>query len=243
MILFWLPLPSLLRVQAVNTHWRDLIRDSTILQQQLFYKPEKAEEIWLAEVSNLPAQQRPLPRNYKSSLRVLASVLPTSEVLKTYHGLMATPVRFNPLFLKPDPVSGEPEDVDVKVDRKCIAEYQPRLLELLSSIQQHSMREMLLTQPPVTSLNVEVLVKRRATEYTIPGVMFRGSRDKGLWSIQVTDPHGVRIGQVAEALEKGAMLQRAGAVKLFMHGVIVPAEADVVVVQRRTKKWHEHGRK
>ena len=74
MILAWLPLPSLLRVQAVNTGWRDLIQTSSRLQQHLFFKSEPVAKIWLVNIANLPDRQHPLRRDYKTSTRVLAEV-------------------------------------------------------------------------------------------------------------------------------------------------------------------------
>lgn len=237
MILAWLPLPSLLRVQSVSTPWRDLIRDSLILQQHLFFKPEKSDKVWLAEVANLPAQNHPLRRDYKSSLRVLAEISRASKFLTTYHGLIATPVRANHLFLHLDPFGGDPNDIDRKVDRGFIGEISLGNT-FLQTISNHSMRDMLLTQPPVTSLCAEVLVRRQPLEEIPVGLMFPTSGDCGLYSAKIMETEGVRLRQIAEALEQMGMLHRAESIKLFMNGVVEPTDADEKEVRRRTDEWH-----
>jgi hypothetical protein len=208
-----------------------------ILQQHLFLKPEKSDKVWLAEVANLPAQNRPLRRDYKSSLRVLAEISRASKFLTTYHGLIATPVRSNHLFLRPDPFVGDPNDIDKKVDRGFIGAI---VIDnnFLQTIKHHSMRDMLLTQPPVTSLCAEVLVRRQPLEEIPVVLMFPTSGDCGLYSAKIIQPEGVRLHQIAEALEEMGMLHRAESIKLFMNGVVEPTEADDEEVRRRTEEWH-----
>lgn len=57
-ILFFLPLPDLLRVQAVSSHWQQTIQRSSQLQERLFLKAAKRNDtVWLARVSCLPRTQ------------------------------------------------------------------------------------------------------------------------------------------------------------------------------------------
>lgn len=236
MILALLPLPSLLRVQAVNNQWRSLIEDSTMLQQKLFFKREKNDKIWLVEISNLPSQQRPLPRKYESSLHVLAQVSRHHEALKDHLGLIATPVTVNPLFLHFDPFVNDPQNVDKKVDRGYIAEVCIDH-SFLQTISQHSMREMLLTQPPVTHLCAEVIVLRRPGEDISVGLTFTGSDDWILFSAKIIESDGIRLHHVVSAVEKMGMLERAESIKLFMSGVVEPSEGEIKEVRSRTKAW------
>ena len=238
MILAFLPLPSLLRAQAVNSHWKSLIQDSMQLQQQLFFKPEKEDKIWLVEITNLPSQQRPLPRRYASSLRVLAQTSRQHEVLKDHHGLIVTPVTVNPLFLHPDPMVKDPADVDKKVDRGYIGEYWLSH-RLLRTITQHTMRDMLLTQPPVTNLCVEVTVVRRPEEDIAVGLTFPGSEDWLLFCAKVIEPDGIRLHHVVSAVKKLGVLERAEDIKLFMCGVVEPSEGDMKEVRSRTTAWQQ----
>jgi hypothetical protein len=240
MILSWLPLPSLLRVQAVSTGWKNLVRDSSLLQQKLFLKGEKTDKIWLVDISNLPAQQNPLRRDYRSFTRVVAEVPSNSDVLKFFRGLVATPVRVNHLFLRRDPFLKIPESIDKKVDRGYVAEYAAPL-NLLLAIKQHSMRDMLLTQPPVTHLCVEVLVKRRPHEHIDVGLTFRQSSDYGLYSAKIIEPGGVRLHQIAEALKRIQMLHRAESIKIFMCGVVEGTEEESREARKRTEKWLRRG--
>ena len=236
MILSWLPLPSLLRVQAVSTDWRNLIRASSLLQQKLFFKGEKVDKIWLVDISNLPAQQNALRRDHKSFTRVLAEVSSNSDVLKSFHGLVATPVRINHHFLRYDPFLKVPESIDHKVDRGYVAEYAAPL-HLLLSCKEHSMRDMLLTQPPVTHLCVEVLVKRRPLGDIAAGLTFRQSGHYGLYSAKIIEPGGVRLHQIAEALERIQMLHRAESIKMFMCGVVEGTEGESREARKRAEKW------
>ena len=236
MILALLPLPSLLRVKAVNTKWKGLIEDSTMLQQQLFLKSEKDDKIWLVEISNLPSQQRPLRRDHRSSLNVLAQIPRHHEALNDHHGLIVTPVRVNPLFLHFDPFIKDPQNVDKKVDRGYIAEICIDH-NFLQTISKHSMRDMLLTQPPVTSLCVEVIVLRRPGEDISVGLTFTGSDDWILFSAKIIEPDGIRLHHVVSAVEKMGMLERAESIKLFMNGVVEPSEGEIKEVRSRTKAW------
>ena len=236
MILALLPLPSLLRVKAVNTQWKGLIEDSTMLQQQLFFKSEKDDKIWLVEISNLPSQQRPLRRDHTSSLHVLAQIPRHHEALNDHHGLIVTPVRVNPLFLHFDPFIKDPQNVDKKVDRGYIAEICIDH-SFLQTISKHSMRDMLLTQPPVTSLCVEVIVLRRPGEDISVGLTFTGSDDWILFSAKIIEPDGIRLHHVVSAVEKMGMLERAESIKLFMNGVVEPSEGEIKEVRSRTKAW------
>lgn len=50
-ILLLLPLPDLLRVQAVCRQWQQVIQSSSPLQEKLFLRPAKQDTTWLVEVS------------------------------------------------------------------------------------------------------------------------------------------------------------------------------------------------
>ena len=145
-ILALLPLPSLLCVQAVSKQWQTVIRDSLILQQKLFLKPAKDEIVWLVDITNLPAQQRPLRRDFKSFLRVKALVSRPSEELKAHHGLVVTPVKINPLFLESMRLA-DTLDLDIRVDRATGVELNVPFSKL-KMLQNHSLLNMYLTQPP-----------------------------------------------------------------------------------------------
>lgn len=241
LILSLLPLPSLLRAQAISKSWRDLIADSTTLQHQLFLKPEKSSKIWLVQVANLPAQLRPLPRNFKSSLRVLTEVPANSRILETWRGLVATPVRINRLFLEPDPFLDDPGDVDQKVDSGFVAQFNAPE-DLLQNISNHSIGDMLLTQPPVTNLCVEVLVTRSRGEPIAVGLTFRTGGQYRLYSAKIFEAEGIRLRHVAEAMEKEGILDhldRSQGIKLFMSGVIEASEEDFEVVRERTEEWEQ----
>lgn len=232
MILFWIPLPGLLRVQAVNKRWRDLVSGSSTLRQQLFLKPAKVERLWLVEIPDLPSQQRPLRRDYKSALRVLAEVPSNSETLKTFHGLTAMPMQINPLLVCHEPWLEVADSIDKIVDQGYVAEYAAPH-NLLQTIGLHSMRNMLLTQPPVTNLCVEALVVGKPNNDAASVSKFRKFH-----SAKIVEPEGVRMHQVVDAMEKMNALERAESIKFFMNGVVEATERDEWAVRKRTEDWY-----
>ena len=232
-VLTLLPLPSLLRAQLVCKQWQRVIQNSSVLQQDLFLQPAKDELVWLVDIVNLPAQQRPLRRDFKSHLRVIAAISRNSEDLRRHFGLVVTPVRLHPLiFRQSRSISG---NIDLKVDR-------PDELTLsisfnqLKELEHHTLQYMFLTQPPVRNISIEVFL-----DYREPRLQnFSFDRRTDAVAAKIFDEGGVRVGQVVAEVAKMAVLGDAlDTIVIQMHGVVEATEENEEVVRERSKQWRD----
>jgi hypothetical protein len=236
-ILVHLQLPDLLRVNTVCKQWFSVIKGSSQLQQALFLHPAKDETAWLVDVVNLPSQIHPLRRDYKSSLRVKAAVSTTSEEYKDHHGLIATPVQLNPLFLHLSPEEMK-SNIDAQVDSTTEVEFSISRMHL-RKLRYHAAMDMFLTQPPVR----QVCVESTRGEHDRAGAIYHLLANHGGYvpedaASQIYHKEGVRLKHVHDAvLRLGGDSLGIGLVRLFLSGGVVPADEDEKVVAERTEEW------
>ena len=246
-VLAYLPLPSLLRAQAVCRDWQSVVKGSSLLQQRLFLEPIKDETVWLVDVTNLSAQQRQLRRDFKSFIRVRAEALRNSDDCKLHHGLMLTPASINPLFLRTgvldmrSPHYHESE-IDVKADNGVPVQLTLSIPEL-EMLRAHTVRDMLLTQPPVRQVCVEAKLidddSDQPEEVTIHGLYFLAGMPRGP-AIQIYDGAGVKLGSVLQAVEDMSKVSKGfEQVDIHLSGVVEVSAADKQVVQKRTEEWRD----
>lgn len=224
-ILMFLPLPSLLRVQAVSRQWNQVIKNSSPLQQNLFLQPIKHEKVWLVDITNLPAQQRPLRRDYQSFARIRCAVSPKSEALRLHHGLVVLPVSFNPLI----PCDG----ITTLPNLDAYAFHgTPLSFVLFEQFKGQTAENMFLTQPPVKHLTLEITTLTPDLEGPT-----RDS-DETICTVKVSKENGVRLKDIISAIEAGIAAENMYYTRhsIFMHGVMVVSEDDERVVETRTKQ-------
>lgn len=235
-ILALLPLPSLLRVQAVCKQWRAVIQDSSLLQQQLFLQPAKDETVWLVDILNLPAQQHPLRRDFRSFIQVKAAVPRKSKALKTHHGLIVTPVRVNPLFLCSLDTPGGAANIDLRAERGAAAEFSLPWSEM-KSLEGHSAQGMFLTQPPVQHLSLEVNIRHEAAGMSTEDNILQQRSSYGEHSIQVSNEGGIQLWNIISALDGMETSGLINEIFFYMKGVVEISDSDEEVIKERTSKW------
>jgi hypothetical protein len=231
-ILVLLPLPDLLRCQAVTQQWRTVIASSLPIQQKLFLKPIKAETAWLVDITNLPAQRHPLRRDFKARMRVKAAVPLKSPQYKSHYGLSTIPVKLNRLLMQRTPQMRAHGFKDLTIDQRVDQSTTMgigSLLQTLSKleIKQHIFMDMLLTQPPVTE-----------------AVVSSWSAGEGLvndrnHTIQIQEDEGVRLNHVMNELNNSLAGQEALFVDVLLNGVVSPSEEDEALVAERTVAWRK----
>jgi hypothetical protein len=231
-ILVFLPLPDLLRCQAVTQQWKAVIANSLPIQQKLFLKPIKAETAWLVDITNLPAQRHPLRRDFKARLHVKAAVPLKSPEYKSHYGLSTIPVQLNRLLMQRTPQMRAHGFKDLTIDQRVdqtTTMSVGSLLQTLSKleIENHIFMDMLLTQPPVTQAVVSCWAS---------GMGFADERNH---TIQIQVDEGVRLKHVMNELNKSLVGEEASYVDVLLNGVVSPSEEDEQLVAERTAAWRK----
>ena len=241
-ILTLLPLPTLLSVHAVCRSWEAVVQKSSVLQQKLFFHPAKEETVWLVNITNLPAQQLPLPRHFRSSVSVRCAVPHGSVALGAHHGLVMTPCQINPLFLRNlwSVYDLAEIGVDARADRPVVVEV-PLTIKQLAKAKRHRICNMFLTQPPVCNVSVEIEStetrevirgEQRSYQYDIEDVLV-------VDSAKLHNECGVRFKQVIAEIEKMGMRNETSVIKIYMNGVLDASGEEETNVAQRTKDWLE----
>ena len=241
-ILSYLPIQDLLYVKGICRQWRNIIQASSTLLQQLYLRPVGNETVWLADITNLPAENEVLSEDdsihtrFQSVTRVRCAAHRQSEAVKTHFGPVLTPVHPNPLVS--GALAGGWQTLDMQANRLPIVEFSVLLLERLTEVEHHTIQRMFLTQPPVTNTTIEVVDVNQATRHiwTRYGVLNRCRYNKG--SVKLFNERGVRLGQVVAAANK--MIENRSIdrelityITLQLHGVVEASESNEEVVRQR----------
>ena len=238
-ILMLLPLRDLLRVQAVCKHWNGVIGSSSSIQEVLFLRPAKPETAWLVDITNLPAQMRPLSRYYPTKLRAKAAVSVISKEFLGHQGLIATPVRINPLCLRkrqtPNAV-----DLDRVVDEGVIVCMHENFEEFRNS-NSGSWMNMLVTQPPTQYLTVETWLPKSGdtrNEAMLSEVHpFRSRRREQVLSKKIYEDGGVRFIHLVQAVNKMTGSTLPETIEIYLHGMIFADEDQEDEIRERSEDW------
>ena len=214
-----------------------MIKTSTQLQQQLFLKPQKDDTAWLVDITNLPAQQKPLRRDYKAFIGIRATVPRDSEEYKKHHGLVVTPIRINQLCLyRAD--AYELASLESRASRPldvCLSFLQREL----DKCETRSWREMFLTQPPVQHAIIEIedldapRVHPLQMRFIEAGLKPLGSTTK------ITKEGGIRVGDVVSEMANVDYDGKNMACVIYMHGVVEASAEDEKVMGQRTREWRQ----
>ena len=242
-ILLPLPLPDLLRVQAVCKRWQDVITTSSVLQEKLFYKAAKADSAWLVDVTNLPSGMGPLHRRYETEVRVRATVSVISTERTSHYGLLVAPVQINPLCLRREDDSDEDcnEDCDKETGLDYDANYGtpinvlPKFFE--AEYATGPWQRMLITQPPVQYVTVDSgpYHASETLNDSPPGQReFAAGQSTKLFV-----EGGVRVGDIILAISKIGGSSSDEDHAIYMHGAIAVSDGYTKQVKHRTKEWRE----
>lgn len=229
-ILAFLPLPSLLRVQVVCQQWRDVTRVSSLLQQKLFLRPSKDDTIWLVDITNLPAQDRPLRRDFRTYFKVKAAVSRKSELYKTHFGLTLTPAKINPLFLRSVVNTRTAQKPDSKAYYGTPLKIRIEFGELMK-LENHTLLNMFFTQPPVQHVSLEA-------DVTQPRTYGESEFDLHLThTARLFIEGGIRLRDVVSEMKKADGVSTSAKVVIYTHGVMETNEDDEQIVKERTEKF------
>ncbi|KAK3706474.1 hypothetical protein LTR37_012684 [Vermiconidia calcicola] len=143
-------------------------------------------------------------------------------------------------------------DVDRKADRHAAVTLHIALDEL-ETLKNHSVGSMLLTQPPVRQICVEVTyedphfdresIRESDGRLREPQQL---ARLYGIWAegrriqaAQISQQGGVRLGHVLGEIEKMEFAGKVEKIAIYLSGVVVVSEEDERVVEERTSEWRK----
>ncbi|KAK4956877.1 hypothetical protein LTR10_006406 [Elasticomyces elasticus] len=173
-ILHHLPMKELLLAQRVSRKWRDLIRQSIVLQQQLFMRPREAAFAWKwvnAEGGKTSHLKRITVDEYNQTPDNHGQMSDLSGELNT---LIFKQLRFNDERLIHEIYDGDGQQSFGFRPSHAVHE------------EKASWREMFLTQPPATRVS--------------PVIMLDGLRS--IHIDDIVESEGVRAGMLAEVIIK-----------------------------------------
>ncbi len=243
---------EILRLQSVSKQWKRTIKGSPALQRLLFLSPATIETVWLGYCTFLISENeraKLLARDdYRRCLLYLgASVAGDSEAARTHSWPIFKPAQANPLLLNLLPWGsydewsvneraawGAREDMSIDAGRLRALRHNP------------SAMKMLLTQPPVRGLAIEVEIDTPLTEEerkTLRGLAhLPPGREKHELRVQVVVAHkkAVRLKHIAMALRGLAARGSVKLVRLHLGERFADVnDAEVEVIRKRTIGWEE----
>ncbi|KAK3638693.1 hypothetical protein LTR56_006700 [Elasticomyces elasticus] len=173
-ILNQLPMKDLLLAQRVSPEWRDVICQSPLLQQQLFFLPRREEFVWNltlpdAETGSAHTLKRLSAISYRQTPEQFPDVIHAGEI----NEMLAQQVELYNLFRSAEAGDKMPHRENLQLDCKLLTFDCPTA----------SWRKMLLTQPPVQNI----------------GTYF-GFDDLHLSEVNLDNPGGVTVGDILKTI-------------------------------------------